>query len=394
LEGEGVRTHYTGSNLNRAITIEDLRRRAIGRLPQFSREYLEGGSEDEVSLRRNRDVFERIAWMPKTLTGVEAPDLSTEIMGQACNMPVIIAPTGFNGLLWPEGDLLLAKAAAEAGIIFTLSTVSNYDLRKIVQQVPKERVWFQLYPIRSAKIVNQVIDRAAECGCGSLVVTSDVPVYGAREWDARNYREPMKLSLSNLLDVIAHPTWLRQVMLPKGPPEFANLVDFLPPGQASAMQGAKFMSTQINPGLSWAHISEMRRRWQGDLVLKGLLCLEDVRRAHELGANGVVLSNHGGRQLDGAISGLEILPSVVAEFGDKMTILVDGGFRRGSDVAKAMALGAHGVMIGRATLYGLAAAGQPGVTRALQILRGEMERALTLVGAANIRELDRRLIWS
>jgi (S)-mandelate dehydrogenase len=389
-----MRSYYTGRNLDRAITIEDLRRRAIRRLPQFSREYLEGGAEDEVSLRRNRDVFERITWQPKTLVGFDAPDLSVEIMGNACSMPVIIAPTGFNGLLWPEGDLMLAKAAAEAGIPFTLSTVSNYDVRRMVEQVPRNRVWFQLYPIKDPKVVNQIIDRAAETGCTKLVVTSDVPVYGAREWDARNYRELMKLSLSSMLDVLAHPTWLRQVMLPGGPPEFANLVDFLPPGGASAMQGAKFMSTQINPGLSWAHIAEMRRRWSGDLIVKGLLCVDDVRRAHELGVDGVVLSNHGGRQLDSTISGLEILPSVVAEFGERMTILVDGGFRRGSDIAKAVALGAHGVMIGRATLYGLAAAGQPGVARALRILRTEMERVMTLVGAATIDDLDRDLIWS
>ena len=389
-----MRSYYTGRNLSRALTIEDLRRRALGRLPRFSYEYVEGGSEDELALRRNRDVFERIAWEPLTLTGIERPDLSTEILGEACNMPVIIAPTGFNGMLWPDGDLMLAKAAAEAGIPFTLSTVSNYDVQKLAGLVPKERLWFQLYPLRDTSSANRIIDRAAEAGCRKRVGTSDVPAYGAREWDARNYKEPMKLSLSSILDVLAHPTWLRQVMLPKGAPEFANLIEFLPPGQRSALQGAKFMSANINPKLSWDDIADMRKRWQGELILKGLLSVGDVQRAYDVGADGVVLSNHGGRQLDSTISGVELLPQVVKAFGDKLTILVDGGFRRGSDVAKAVALGAHGVMIGRAALYGLAAGGQPGVARALEIIRSELERVMMLVGSGSIAELDRRFVWS
>ena len=389
-----MRNYYTGRNLARAVTIEDLRRRARSRLPQFSWEYLEGGSEDELSLRRNRDVFERITWEPTTLAGIERPDLTTEIMGEACNMPVIIAPTGFNGMLWEQGDLLLAKAAAEAGIPFTLSTVSNFDVQKMTGLVSKDRVWFQLYPLRDTAVANRIIDRAAEAGCRKLVVTSDVPAFGAREWDVRNYRAPLKLSLPSMLDVLAHPTWLRQVMIPGGAPEFANLTEFLPPGQRSALQGARFMSTQINPKLSWADIAEMRKRWKGELVVKGLLCVDDVQRACDVGADAVVLSNHRGRQLDSTISGVELLPTVAAKFQDKICLLVDGGFRRGSDIAKAMALGAHGVMIGRATLYGLAAGGQPGVARALEILRSELERVMMLVGAARIAELDRRFIWS
>lgn len=361
------------------------------RVPHFAFEYLEGGSEDELALRRNRDVFERITWVPRTLAGVGTPDLSTEILGETCHLPLAIAPTGFNGMLWPQGDLALARAAADAGVPFTLSTVSNYPLGRMAAELP-QRTWFQLYPFKDQASVDLLVDRAAEAGCRVLVVTTDVPVLGAREWDQRNYREPMKLSLRSLLDVLAHPGWLRRVMIPGGAPEFENLKELLPPGARSALAGVRFMGTQINSQLGWSDMERLRGRWQGKLVLKGILCAEDARRAADIGADGIVLSNHGGRQLDSCVSGLELLPAVAAEVGDRLAVLVDGGFRRGSDVLKAIALGAHGVMIGRAALYGLAAGGQAGVTHALTLLRNEMERTLTLLGCRNLGELGRHLV--
>jgi (S)-mandelate dehydrogenase len=387
------REHYAGGDFRRAINVEDLRRVARRRVPTFSFEYVEGGSEDEVALRRNRDVFERITWLPRTLAGVGAPDLSTEILGRTCHLPLIIAPTGFNGLLWPQGDLALARAAASAGIPFTLSTVSNYSLTKMKGEVDGQ-VWFQLYPVKEQKAIDRLVDVAAEAGVETLVVTTDVPVFGAREWDQRNYSAPMQLRLSRKLDVLAHPRWLWQVMLPKGAPRFENLVEFLPPGKQSAMVGARYMGTQINAKLSWEDMERLRKRWKGKLVLKGILCVEDARRSVEIGADGIVLSNHGGRQLDSCASGVELLPAVAGEVGDRLTVLVDGGFRRGADVLKAMALGAHGVMIGRAPLYGLAAGGEAGVTHALGILRTEMERTMLLLGCRSIGELGRHLIRS
>jgi len=387
------RAHYLGRNFRRAISVEELRRIARRRLPHFSFEYLEGGAEDELALKRNRAVFERIAWLPRTLAGVGTPDLSTEILGEACHLPLIIAPTGFNGMLWPQGDLALARAAADAGIPFTLSTVSNYPLASMTAEVP-DRVWFQLYPFKDPNAVDLLIDRAQQAGCRTLVVTTDVPVLGAREWDQRNYRAPMKLSLFSMLDVLAHPGWLRRVMIPNGAPQFENLRELLPTGAQSAMAGVRFMGTQINARLSWEDMERIRHRWPGKLVLKGILCVEDSQRAVDVGADGIVLSNHGGRQLDSCISGVELLPSVTAEFGSRLAILVDGGFCRGSDVLKAIALGAHGVMIGRATLYGLAAGGQPGVAHALGLLRTEMERTLTLLGCRNLGELGRHLVRS
>jgi (S)-mandelate dehydrogenase len=385
------RSRYRGRDFRRALTIEDLRLVAQRRLPNFSFEYVEGGAEDEVALRRNRDVFERIAWLPRTLAGVGTPDLSTEVLGETCHLPLIVAPTGFNGLLWPQGDLALARAASDAGIPFTLSTVSNYSLARMTAELP-ERIWFQLYPFKDPAAVDHLVDRAEQAGCRTLVVTTDVPVLGAREWDQRNYRAPMQLSLRSKLDVLAHPGWLRRVMIPGGAPEFENLKELLPPGAHSALAGVRFMGTQINARLSWDDMARIRARWKGKLVLKGILCVDDARRAVEMGADGIVLSNHGGRQIDSAVSGVELLPAVSAEVGERITVLVDGGIRRGSDVLKALALGADAVMIGRPALYGLAAGGQPGVTHALGLLRAEMERTLALLGCRSLGELGRHLV--
>jgi (S)-mandelate dehydrogenase len=387
------RAHYAGRDFRRAITIEDLRRIARRQLPNFGYEYVEGGAEDELSLKRNRDVFERIAWLPRTLAGVGAPDLSTEILGETCHLPIIIAPTGFNGLVWPEGDLALAKAAADAGIPFTLSTVSNYPLAKMTAEVPG-RVWFQLYPFKDANFVDRLVDIVQDAGVAVMAVTTDVPIFGAREWDLRNWRAPMKLNLPNMLDVLAHPSWLWRVMIPGGGPKFENLKEFLPPGVQSAMVGARFMATQFNTRLGWEDMERIRGRWKGKLVVKGILCVEDAKRAADVGVDGIVLTNHGGRQLDSCVSGVELLPAVSAEVGNRLTVLVDGGFRRGSDVLKAIALGARGVMVGRPVLYGLAAGGQPGVAHALQILRTEMERVMMLLGCRSLADLGRHLIRS
>ena len=224
------RGHYTGRDYRRAITIEDLRRIARRRLPNFSYEYIEGGAEDETTLRRNRDVFERIAWLPRALVGAGPPDLGTEIFGRPVNMPLVVAPTGFNGLLWPQGDIALASAAADAGIPFTLSTASNCAVGRLAAAVQGE-LWYQLYAYKDQSVVDRLIDRVAEAGCDVLVITADAPVLGAREWDQRNYRAPMKLSLPSMLDVLRQPRWLAQVMFPSGAPTFENLTEFLPPGQ-------------------------------------------------------------------------------------------------------------------------------------------------------------------
>jgi (S)-mandelate dehydrogenase len=386
-----TRRYYAGADFRRALSIEELRRVAQNRLPRFEMEYLEGGAEDEVSLKRNRSIFERITWLPRMLVGTGLPDVSRTVLGDALHLPLIIAPTGFNGMIWPQGDLALAKAADAAGIAFTLSTVSNYDVIALNPQLQRP-AWFQLYPLKDQKTSDRLIERAQAAGCDKLVVTVDVPALGAREWDQRSYSRPLKLSPSSVLDVLLHPRWLWQVMLPKGAPEFSNLTEFLPAGARSALQGVRFMGTQINPTLAWADIERMRARWKGKLVLKGILCVEDAKRSVEAGADGIVLSNHGGRQLDSCATGIELVGQCAAEVGDRLSIIVDGGFRRGSDVLKAVALGADAVMLGRAALYGLAAGGEAGVAHALSLLRVEMERALTLLGCHSLDELGPHLI--
>jgi len=386
-----TRRFYAGADFRRALSIEELRRITQNRLPRFEMEYLEGGAEDEVALRRNRSIFERITWLPRMLVGTGLPDVSRTVLGDALHLPLIIAPTGFNGMIWPQGDLALARAADAAGIAFTLSTVSNYDVLALNPQLQRP-AWFQLYPLKDQKTSDRLIERAQAAGCDKLVVTVDVPALGAREWDQRNYSRPLKLSPSSVLDVLQHPRWLWQVMLPKGAPEFANLTEFLPEGARSALQGVRFMGTQINPTLNWADIERMRARWQGKLILKGILCVEDARRSVEVGADGIVLSNHGGRQLDSCATGIELVGQCAAEVGDKLTLLVDGGFRRGGDVLKAIALGADAVMIGRPALYGLGAGGEAGVSHALSLLRVEMERAMTLLGCHSLDELGPHLI--
>jgi (S)-mandelate dehydrogenase len=386
-----TRRFYAGADFRRALSIEELRRIAQNRLPRFEMEYLEGGAEDEVALRRNRSIFERITWLPRMLVGTGLPDVSRTVLGDALHLPLVIAPTGFNGMIWPQGDLALARAADAAGIAFTLSTVSNYDVLALNPQLQRP-AWFQLYPLKDQRTSDRLIERAQAAGCDKLVVTVDVPALGAREWDQRNYSRPLKLSASSVLDVLQHPRWLWQVMLPKGAPEFANLTEFLPEGARSALQGARFMGTQINPTLNWADIERMRARWQGKLILKGILCVEDARRSVEAGADGIVLSNHGGRQLDSCATGIELVGQCAAEVGGKLALLVDGGFRRGGDILKALALGADAVMIGRPALYGLGAGGEAGVAHALSLLRVEMERAMTLLGCHSLDELGPHLI--
>lgn len=387
------RRYYGGRDFRRALTIEELRQVALRRLPQFEAEYLEGGSEDEVSLRRNRSIFERIAWLPRTLAGTGRPDTARQLLGESLDLPLVIAPTGFNGMLWRDGDAALAKAAEAAGIPFTLSTVANAaigDINRLLQRP----AWFQLYPVKDEKTSDRLMDKAQEAGCDKLVVTVDVPALGAREWDQRNYSRPMKLSPRSVADVLLHPRWLWQVMVPHGAPQFANLTEFLPANAQSALQGVRFMGTQINPSLCWADLERMRGRWRGRLLLKGLLCVEDAQRAAEIGCDGIVLGNHGGRQLDSCVTGVELLRPVVEAVGDRLAIIVDGGFRRGSDVLKAIALGADAVMIGRAALYGLAAGGEAGVSHALGLLRLEMERAMTLLGCHTLDQLGPHLIRS
>lgn len=357
------------------------------RLPNFAWEYLEGGSEDEATMTRNREAFSDHLWVHRAPVNVGTRSLGTSLFGKPTALPFAIGPTGFNGMLWKHGDIELAKAAKDAGIPFTASTVAS-DSVKAIAKGAGGRLWFQLFVLKDPATTDGLLKNAEEAGCEALVVTLDAPVLGKRAWNDRSYSQPMKLSFRSRLDVLMHPRWFWNVYLPGGLPGFGNLAEFLPDGANSPLDGARMLGTQAFPALAWEDVERLRDKWRGKLVLKGLLAREDVARSVQIGADGVVLSNHGGRQLDYEISPLDVLPQIAAEFRGKLTLMVDGGFRRGGDIAKAIALGADLVLLGRATLYGLAAGGHRGATRAIDILRDELDRTLTLLGCPAVSQLS------
>lgn len=364
------------------------------RVPNFCFEYVEGGSEDESTLRRNRDVFAEIAFRPRSLVDVSKRDIGIDLFGRRSNAPFMIGPTGFSGLLSHEGDIALASAAAAAGIPYILSNASTVALEHVVERAGG-RIWMQVYMYRTRDFVAKLAERAKKADVEALVVTTDSAIYGKREWDLRNYARPLKLDMRNTFDVLTHPRWMMDVLWPHGMPRFANLGDLLPPGQDSVRGAASALAKELDPSLSWDDIRWLRDRWPGKLIVKGLIHPDDAARAVSLGADGIVLSNHGGRQLDGSVSAMEVLPEVVDAVKGRLAIMLDGGFRRGSDIVKAMALGADAVLLGRATTWGLGAGGRAGVDRAIEILKTEVDRVIGLLGVGSIAELDARYIeWS
>jgi (S)-mandelate dehydrogenase len=380
------RRYYRGCDFRRARTIEELRVIARRRLPGLALEYLEGAAEDEITLRRNREVFEKILFLPRTLIDVGKRELSTQLFGRTILLPLVIGPTALNGMLCHGADLALARAARKHGIPFTLSTISTSRIEDVVAQ-GEGCVWFQIYNMRDRDFWKRLVHRAAAAGCETLVITTDVPVFGNREWDMRNYRALGKPSLRSMLDVLAHPRWLLDVMVLHGQPRFANLRELLPPGHDRASEGALSLSKQIDPTLNWGDVAMLRDLWQGKLVIKGVLNASDAEIAARHGVDGIVLTNHGGRQLDGAVSPMDVLAEVHEAVGERLTVMIDSGFRRGSDVVKALALGAKAVLLGRAVLYGTAAGGEAGTAHALEILRMEIDRVLALLGCTSIQQL-------
>ncbi len=374
-------------NLHDAVNIEDLRTIARRRLPKFIFDYVDGGSEDEVTLRGNRAAFARLRFRPRTLVDVTQRDLRTDILGAPAAFPVIAGPVGLLGFTWRHGDLEMARGAATAGVPYGLSTVSMHSLEDVARDAGG-RLWFQCYVFRDRAVTDAMIRRAAGAGYDTLIITSDFAVPGKRERDWRSGLLPdTKLTLRTKLDVLMHPRWALRVGLQH--PTFVNVERELMKGG----DAAKFVPINMfDPALNWDDLQRFRDQWKGKLLLKGVLRADDAARAVACGVDGVVLSNHGGRQLDSAISAVDALPDVVREIGGRAAIIVDGGIRRGSDIAKAVALGASAVILGRAVTYGVAAGGAAGVVRALDILRDEFDRALALNGCRTPAELSPDLI--
>ncbi len=374
-------------NLHDAVNIEDLRTLARRRLPKFIFDYVDGGSEDEVTLRGNRAAFARLRFRPRTLVDVSQRDLRTDILGTPAAFPVIAGPVGLLGFTWRHGDLEMARGAAAAGVPYGLSTVSMHSLEDVARDAGG-RLWFQCYVFRDRAVTDAMIRRAAGAGYDTLIITSDFAVPGKRERDWRSGLLPdTKLTLRTKLDVLMHPRWALRVGLQH--PTFVNVERELMKGG----DAAKFVPLNMfDPALNWDDLQRFRDQWKGKLLLKGVLRADDAARAVACGVDGVVLSNHGGRQLDSAISAVDALPDVVREIGGRAAIIVDGGIRRGSDIAKAVALGATAVILGRAVTYGVAAGGAAGVVRALDILRDEFDRALALNGCRTPAELSPDLI--
>jgi (S)-mandelate dehydrogenase len=376
--------------VSRAYSIEDLRLLARKRLPRAVFDFFDGGAEDELTLRDNRAAFARVRFAPRVLQDVSQVDTGTTILGGPSKLPLAIAPTGAVGFGRPGGDIAIARAAAACGIPYTLSMSATASIEHVARAAPG-RLWFQAYFLKQREFTLGLIERARQHDYEALMVTVDLPVGGKRERDFRNhFAVPFHFSARNLLDFASRPGWALG-LLRHGMPVLENLA-----GYAQEARGAAATASSVGRShdatFDWDALKAIRDRWPRKLLVKGVLRADDAERLAAMGCDGIVVSNHGGRQLDGAVAALDALPAIARAVGGRISVLVDGGVRRGADVAKALALGAEGVMIGRATLYGVCAGGGEGAARALDILRDELERVMQLCGARSVRDIGAGLI--
>ena len=376
----------------RVVNIEDLRRAAKRRLPRVVFDYIDGGAEDEWTLRANCRAFETVTLRPRCAVATPVCDLRTTVLGTSLSIPVILAPVGSCRLMYPRGEEAAARAAGEAGIICTLSTLSGCRLEDVAV-ASGGPVWYQLYLVGGRDCALAAIERARETGLSALVVTIDTPVAGFRERDIRNgAKELLSGKLGAMLpfvtQLLIRPRWLAAFLMDGGLMKFENVVI----SGKGPMPYADVTAALEQSVVTWDDLKWIRHAWNGPIVIKGIHTGEDARRAVDIGADALVVSNHGGRQLDRVAPSLQVLPEVVTAVGDRIEILLDGGIRRGSDIVKALCLGARAVMIGRAYAYGLGAAGGAGVERAIDILRADMIRTVKLLGSASIAALDQSFI--
>lgn len=377
-------------NIAKAYSIEDLRRAAKRRLPRAVFDFFDGGAEDEITLRDNEAAYKRLRLMPRVLTDVSAIDTSTLILGQRAELPMAISPTGAVGFGWRGGDIAIARAAVAAGIPYTLSSTATASIESIAEQAPG-RLWFQAYILRNKPFLAALIERARVADYEALVITVDLPVGGKRERDFRNdFSVPFHFTPKNVWDFVQHPRWLSSIVR-HGMPVMENLVG-LEKQATNSTAIASSVGRNYDPAFNWDSLQKIRDSWPRKLIVKGILRPDDALRVASMGCDAVVVSNHGGRQLDGALATFDALPAVVRAVDGKIPVLLDGGIRRGSDILKALALGAQGVMLGRATLYGASAAGEAGASRAIAILKDELTRTMQLCGAQNVMQADTSLL--
>ncbi len=377
-------------NLSKITTVEDLRIIARRRVPRMFYDYADSGAWTEGTYRANEADFQKIKLRQRVAVDMDGRSLATTMAGQHVAMPVALAPTGLTGMQHADGEMLAAKAASDFGVPFTLSTMSICSIEDVARFTQKP-FWFQLYVMRDREFIENLIDRAKAANCSALVLTLDLQIMGQRHKDIKNgLSAPPKPTLANLINLATKPRWCMSML---GTPRrtFGNIV-----GHAKSVTDLSSLSSwtaeQFDPRLSWDDVEWIKKRWGGKLILKGILDAEDARMAAQTGADALIVSNHGGRQLDGALSSISMLPAIVEAAGSNIEVWMDGGIRSGQDVLKAVALGARGTMIGRAFLYGLGAYGQDGVRRVLEILYKAMDVTMALCGRKNLSQVDRGIL--
>ena len=374
------------TDLSKITCIEDLRLLAKRRVPRMFYDYADSGSWTEGTYRANESDFQKILLRQRVAVNMEGRSTATTMIGQDVTMPVAIAPTGLTGMQHADGEILAARAARAFGIPFTLSTMSICSIEDVAQHAAPG-FWFQLYVMRDRDFIERLIDRAKAAGCGALVITLDLQILGQRHKDLKNgLSAPPKLTIPNLINMATKPRWCMG-MLGTQRRQFGNIV-----GHVSGVENmgslAEWTAKQFDPALNWGDVEWIKKRWGGKLILKGIQDVEDARLAVQSGADALIVSNHGGRQLDGAESSIRALPAIVDAVGREIEVHMDGGVRSGQDVLKAVALGARGTYIGRAFLYGLGAMGEEGVSKALQIIHKELDLSMAFCGHTRIGTVD------
>jgi L-lactate dehydrogenase (cytochrome) len=376
--------------MSQPLTIEDLRILAQRRVPRMFYDYADSGAWTEGTYRANETDFAEIKLRQRVAVDMTNRTLASTMAGQAVSMPVALAPTGLTGMQHADGEILAARAAAKAGVPFTLSTMSICSIEDVAENSDAP-FWFQLYVMKDRDFIDRLIDRAKAAQCSALMLTLDLQILGQRHKDIRNgLSAPPKPTLANLINLATKPRWCLG-MLGTRRRSFGNIVGHAK-GVGDLSSLSSWTAEQFDPALSWDDVARIKDRWGGKLILKGILDPEDAELAARTGADALIVSNHGGRQLDGAVSSIAALPGIVEQVGGRMEVLMDGGIRSGQDVIKAVALGARGVLIGRAFLYGLGAMGEDGVTRCLDIIRKELDITMALCGLRDIQQVDGNIL--